>query len=64
MSIDSPFNFLIEFIVEIFVSLLGGAAIVAVCIARRIHKLRSYDAIRRLNARSSARRRSTALDVH
>jgi hypothetical protein len=55
--------FLLRQIVEIFITFVCGAAVVAACAVRRVYKLRSYDAIRKLNARSTARRRSTAFDV-
>lgn len=47
---------LVEFIVEIFVSIVCGVVAVAACGIRRARKLRTFDAIRKLNARSDNRR--------
>jgi len=42
--------------VEIFLTITCGVAAVVYCAIHRSRRLRDYDAIRKLNARSSARR--------
>jgi hypothetical protein len=49
---------------EFFITVICGIAVVAACIVRRMYKLSGYDAICKLNTRSTARRRSPPLDVY
>ncbi len=41
---------------EILLSVIGVVLTVGACALRRLHKLRSYNAIRKMNARSDMRR--------